>query len=142
MCKLLVLAFAVFAIGGISRADSFTVSAAQDTSAINSVASAILGNPMAYIGSSALQADDTNGLAALAAGIILEGTGNLSAADADFTTAQTDLNALLKGLGASPSINFVPAPEPSTLLMLGLGLVGLIAIRRYKASPVAVESAS
>jgi hypothetical protein len=130
---------------GVSHADSFTVSPSEGTAVISTVNSAIASNPLAYIFNLSAQAAYTAGLTNYTEAMLLQGFGNLTAADADFLTAQTDFNTVLTDLKVPASVNFdsLATPEPGTLVLLLLGLVGLVVSRRHKPMPlVAVKAAA
>jgi PEP-CTERM motif len=131
MLKPLLAAVAVLALSSVVHADSFSVTLAEGNAVITEVNSAVIANPFALFNPTA-SSDYAAGLATYTAGIAAEALGNLTLADADFIASQGDFNALLKILGSSSTVSYYPAPEPSTLLLLALGLGGLLFLVRKR----------
>jgi hypothetical protein len=162
MRKFLLVAVAALIFGGVSRADSFTISTAEQGTISSTVNSDITGDLLGYVlNVGGAQTDYVQGEAALLTGEgyqttyqVLAALGGplssaalqaLATADADYLTAQTDFDALAKALGDGPitfQLTTIPAPEPGTFLLLAIGLTGLLIIRKRKSSSVAIKAAA
>ncbi len=146
MLKFFAAAIAALALCGVSQADSFTVTVAQGNQVIATVDTAIADNPLAFSNSQGAEAAFSAGLTDYAEAMALQGLGNITAADLDFIAAQNAFNTVLSDLNSNDPVSFDPsmsAAEPATFLLLALGLIGLVALRKFKpSSAVRVKAAA
>ena len=119
---------AVFASASSAHASAFTV--ADYLADLNIVQDDIKQSPAIYNGSPTAMSDLIAAVNAGQEGILLQGQGNISGADAAYLAAVTDLNGVLAIMG-DPLFdvgNASAVPEPPSLLLLGTTFLALLAL--------------